>query len=349
MTRTHIAALAIVASLLGASPAIGQTAPIPSADVLCSADQLARLAARTTVARTASAAGKSIGVAYTFASAWGDVAALAYTQQFERDGVYAATPEHHLWLSSNPHEVRMLRNPARPALPSLSLTRNALNSDLVPADHPDRFELRINPTLSADPSPAALLRLDNVAGPTGLPTSAKPGRGLAGVIGSCHDRFTQADLHVFALLAKTLRAFPFTPDGYSRDSAMAIYRGAGSRPAEGGTRSVYRVDVHPLDPPRTGRASFELEVEIGPGGRLGRARLSTLPACSGGSDERDCTSPQASAMVVLSEPVLAGEYWTMSPLTPSVCTEDLRLPGCGPSVEIDLAELLAASTWARVR
>lgn len=338
--------------LLGAalaSPAGAQTAPLTPEQVACNGAQLAELATRTTIVRPQGAADKSIGLAYTFSSPWGDFSGLGYTQQFEPSGTIADTPEHHLWLSSNAHEVRMLRNPARPGVAALSLTRNALNTDLVPAGHPDRFEVRINPTLGEQPELQELLRLDNVEGAGALATSAKPGRGLNNVVRSCHDRFTATDVHVFALLAKTLRAFPFTADGYSRDSVMAIYRGEASEPAGEGRAAEYRIDVYPLGSPGSARASFAFEIEIDAKGRLGRGRIETLPQCSGGGGGSRCTSAGASAMLVFSEPVSPGEYWMMTPYTPSACTDDLHnVPGCGPSVEIALDEVLAGTTWVRI-
>jgi hypothetical protein len=349
MTRHLSLALPWVAGLALASAAGAQTSALTTDQVACSADQLAELAARTAVVRPAGAADKSIGVAYTFTSPWGDFSGLAYTQQFEPSGAAAATPEHHLWLSSNSHEVRMLRNPARPGLASLSLTRNPLNSDLVAPGDSDRFELVINPTLSERPESASMLRLDNIAAPTGLATSAKPGRGLARIVKSCHDRFTPADTHVFALLAKTLRGFPFTSGGESRDSVMAIYRGSPSEPAGGGRVAEYRVDLYPLGASGAERASFSIEIEIDARGRLGTARLAALPVCAEAGGGRHCTTRGASAMLVFAEPVLPGEYWLMTPHTPSACTDNLlSVPGCGTSVEIALDQALANTSWVRV-
>lgn len=354
MTRTSARCLRFACSVFPlvavlTSPAGARTQALTPDQVACNGEQLAELAARTAIVRPEGAADKSIGVAYTFTSPWGDFSGLAYTQQFEPSGTLAATPEHHLWLSSNPHEVRMLRNPARPSVASLSLTRNALNSDLVPAGHSDRFEVRINPTLGDAPALESLLRLDNGEGAGALATSAKPGRGLARIVKSCHDRFTPADVHIFSLLAKTLRAFPFDADGNSRDSVMTIYRAEDSGPAGDGQAAVYRIDVFPLGSPGGERASFAFEIEIDAKGRLGRGRLETLAHCAGGGGGRDCTSPDASAMLVFSEPVTPGDYWTMSPATPSACTDDLLyLPGCEPWTEIALDEVLKGTSWVRV-
>jgi len=346
MTRGFLT-LAFLLSCLPAAAAGGATAPLPADAVRCNARQLSELAARTAVARPNGPSEKSIGVTFTFSSPAGDFAGLAYTQQFTRIGLLADTPEHHLWFSTNPHEVRMLRNPARPALPTLSLTRNALNSDLVSAGDADRFELLIDPTLGGID---AFLHLDNLDGPMGRATSSKPGRGLRGVVASCHDRFTAADLHVFALLAKTLRAFPFTAAGESRDSVMTIYRDGASEPLGDGRRTAYRIDVTPLDEDDAGRrSSFRFELEISSSGRLGDGHLAILPPCRAGEDS-DCTAPGASAMLVLSRPVLPGEYWVMSPATPSACTDDLLgIPGCRSQVDIPLPEVLAGSTWLQVR
>lgn len=343
--------LATTAFLLAAgSPAGSQTQPLAAGEVNCNAEQLADLAARTFVARAGGdPESKSIGIAYTFASRFGDISGLAYTQQFFREGERAETPEHHLWFSTNPHEVRMLRNPARPALPALSLTRNALNSDLVAPGHPDRFDILINPTLGGSPNPQELLHLDNVDSPAGRSTSAKPGRGLSTAVTSCHSRFTDADVHVFSLLAKTLRAFPFDARGRSRDSAMTIYRDEASRAFTGGGSASYRIDVFPLDAGVSQRSSFLFEVEISSAGRLGAARLSALPVCSG-SQAIDCTAPGASAMLLFSDPVLSGEFWSMTPHTPSACTDDLLgLPGCDARVDFTLAEVLDGTSWLQVR
>lgn len=347
-TLTALAAAITMALAVAALPAGAQTRALTAPQVACNGDQLAELAARSRFVRPGGSGTKSIGLAYTFASRFGDVAGLAYTHQFFRDGTQADTPEHHLWFSSNTHEVKMLRNPARPPLPALSLTRNSLNSDLVGSGHPDRFDLLIDPTLNGAPPAQALLHLDNLAGPAGLATSAKPGRGLQGIVDSCHDRFTDADVHVFSLLAKTLRAFPFDADGDSRDSAMAIYRAEGSSAASGGTSAVYRIDVFPLDA-RNERAVFTFEVEISAAGRLGAARLSAVPVCSGGQQE-GCTTPGASAMLILADPVMPGEFWSMTPGTPSACTADLLgIPGCDAWVDLSLDEVLAGTTWLQVR
>lgn len=349
MTRRRALA-PLVLSALFATAAGAQTVPLTAEDVLCNSRQLGQLAARTAVTRPAGAAAKSVGVAYTFSSRIGDFSGLAYTQQFTPAGEIADTPEHHLWFSTNAHEVRLLRNPARPALPTLSVTRNTLNSDLVPDGHADRFDLVIDPTLDGPATSRGFLHLDNLDGPLANATSTRPGRGLAGVVSSCHDRFTEADLHMFALLAKTLRAFPFTGAGESRDSVMTIYRDTASEPTGTGRRTGYRIDVLPLDgADLSERSSFTLEVEIGSNGELGDARLEILPTCGVDGGGR-CTGRSASAMLVFSSPVLPGAYWQMSPATPSACTDDLLdLPGCDRGAVIRLSELLAGSTWLKVR
>ena len=89
-------------------------------------------------------------------------------------------PEHELAFSTNPEETTLLRNPARPQLSSVSLTRNDLSSDLVDAGDSDRLRVTIDPTLTPGAARrAACSRSTTWRGaPTGL-TSAKPGRGLA--------------------------------------------------------------------------------------------------------------------------------------------------------------------------
>lgn len=58
----------------------------------------------------------------------------------------------------------------------MSLTRNALSSDLVPKGHAGEIRVAVNPSL--DPGATASLRIDNADGPQGAPADAKPAGSL---------------------------------------------------------------------------------------------------------------------------------------------------------------------------
>ncbi len=115
--------------------------PLTAAEVTCDAARLSGLLARAGVeAPGAAAAGLNLTL-----TASGDFAGLVYT---------ASGPEHHLAFSTNPEETPLLRNPSRLQLSSLSLTRNALSSDLVAKGHAGEVRLGINPAVDPGAVPA---------------------------------------------------------------------------------------------------------------------------------------------------------------------------------------------------
>ena len=112
-------------------------------EVLCDGFRLAGFLDRTTV--QAPNGDKPLGLNLTFTRS-GDVAGIAYT------GNGPGTAEHHLWFSTNPEETTLLRNPARPQLSAVSLTRNQTNSDLVSAGTPDCVQRGARPDAPGEPA-----------------------------------------------------------------------------------------------------------------------------------------------------------------------------------------------------
>lgn len=340
---------------LAAVPLGAQTNNLAPEDVACNRLQLERLAERAAIELGAHAADKPVSLVLTFGSVSGGFVGLAHTGQYERlfdievsNGVVdfqvqlAETAEHHLWFSTNPDEVRLLRNPVRPQLDSISLTRNRLNSDLVQAGDPDAFAFTLNPTLDDSASGSTLLRIDNLDGSAGTPADAKPGRGLAGIVDSCHDQFKPLDLHVFAVLAKILRLFPVQAISQTRgqllDSQILIYRGS-----SGLAMPRYRVDVwlSTREGASVGRLSLEVKLVTDDAGRPFMATLRSLAPCAPG-EETDCTSVSDEDAFVLAfptEPVFSGAFWEVSEQTPVVSNFEAE------SVSFSWEDLLAGTSW----
>src|SRR6185295_13150029 len=191
----------------------------------------------------------------------------------------------------------LLRNPTRPQLFSVSVTRNDLNSDLVAAGNADELRLSVNPTLDANPPAGNLLAIDNLAAAAGRAADAKPGRGLAPLLAPCHDDFSGPDVHVFRVLEKIVRGE--APGAKSVE--IAIYRGDAP--------NTYRIDALPIgaDGLGKGRLSALLEVAFTPAGDLATGTLTILFRCAAG-ETSGCTNVVGAAALALFKPVLAGVF-----------------------------------------
>ncbi len=312
--------------------AAGDPGALTAAQVACDEARLHGLLARLTVEapNLPASSGRSTGINLSF-TATGDFAGIAFTEPS------GSAPGRELAFSTNPEETTLLRNPARAQLASVSLTRNVLNSDLVGAADSDRLRVTIDPTLTPSGSaPSDLLAIDNLSGSVDGATSAKPGRGLAGLLDTCHGELGADDVHVFRVLSKILRVESST----ARRVAVAIYRGEAS--------GTYRIDAFPFDGQgrSLGLVAAELEVTW-KAGALDQGMLRVLPACGGGGSVR-CTSFDAPAQVVLGTPQFVGGAGggsdsgsevqvSFAPATSSTGSEEA----------VDWTSLLASSTWLR--
>lgn len=244
-------------------------------------------------------------------TATGDFTGIAYT------GNGPGTPESQLAFSSNPEETTLLRNPSRPQLFSISLTRNDLNSDLVAGGSTDQLGVTLNPTLDPNASSVALLSIDNVSGPT----DAKPGRGLSPLLPVCETKLTGQDEHVLQVLTKLARA-----TGASGNAKLAIFRGQGS--------GYYRIDVYPLSGGvPVGRFAVGLNLTFGPGGSLASGTMSVLANCSGGATTA-CSTATAELSLIKPEP--------SGVLAPASI---YKVNGSQTSMSVDFNDLLSGSTW----
>jgi hypothetical protein len=327
------------------------TRQLTPAEVSCNANQLTELVFRSSLLLGPNFADKPLTSTLTFGSRTGGFAGLAFSDQLTTLGARAATPEHHLWFSTNPDEVKLLRNPARPQLDSISLTRNDLNSDLVLFQEADTFALSLDPTLDPvhNTNDSSKLIIDNVTlADSGVPTDAKPGRGLAGIVDSCHGDFTAADLHVLAVLAKTLRVIAYDTNSAKSGSQLvtqfiALYRGTDALPIAGGVRTTYLADVYPTDNDFQ-RVSVALTIDLGNDGTLGSADLRVLPTCSNAS-QTGCTFATSEVRIFIIKPVFSGQFWNASG-NPTICVNSTAT-GCAAQVSFSWGERLAGTTWIR--
>jgi plastocyanin len=292
----------------------GQPGDLTEAESRCDGQRLAGLLDRLEVQAPNTSKIPGINLALTET---GDFAGLAYT------GNGPGTPERHLAFSTNPEETTLLRNPTRPQLGSLSATRNDLNSDVVAPSHPELVRVSLNPTLASDPASSALLVIDNAT----LSSSARPGRGLAGVLARCEDGLTAADVFLFRVLTKIVRA----EASGARSFEIALYRG----PSAG----TFRIDARPIgaNGAPLGRISAELEADVALGVALGTGTLRVLPACTGGVTV-DCTTLGAGA-IMLVKAVASGLFYPTPP--------PVRATAGGPAVPFLWSEMLQDTSWSQ--
>lgn len=305
-----------------------QPAALTSDEVTCDAFRLSSFLGRLDVQAPNTSKTSGVNVGFT---RLGDFAGLAYT------GNGPGTPEHHLAFSTNPEEMPFLRNPARPKLFAISMSRNQTNSDLVPEGSPDELRVFLNPTLADSPDPASLLSVNDIGDPAtregGTPAESKPGRGLADSVRLCHGKFSSRDQHVFQLLTKIARV---SADG-AETIQLAAFRGEDP--------DTYRLDVYPLaaSGASMGRLAVELEIDFGPGDRLDGGTLRVLGRC-GPDQSAHCTSVDGFTELQLVEPQFRGEFWNDSPF--AVRTSGTEGDG-QPTSTVDFATLLDGTSWRR--
>jgi ELWxxDGT repeat protein len=289
-------------------------AAIDEAAAACEASRLTGFLGRlrATAPRTAKAAGVNLAT-----TASGDFAGMAYT------GNGPGTPEHHLVFSANPEETTLLRNPTRPQLASLSLTRNPLGSDLVAPGAADELRLTLDPTLGpTGTDPAGLLALDNLTGAAGRSNDAKPGRGLAGLLAPCHRGLTDRDVHVLRVLTQVLRG----EAGGGAAFEIAVARAAAP--------DHYRIDARLVRP--DGTALGLLTAELG-------VTWTSDGALAGGTLHLLSHNVPGAAAVLLVRPVASGVLWPATPYRVGVDAGG----NSSPDVAVDWAALLSGATWRR--
>jgi hypothetical protein len=282
---------------------------------------------------------------FTYGSPEGDLAGLALMEQQDLSGNPAGA-ERQMAFAVERTDTRLQRNPTKPLQSSLFLVRDRLSSDLAKLEDPFAMAVVVDPTWDPphNQNPFSLLIINNLTDQEGgTAGDAKAGRGLLAILSTCSHAFTPTDLHIFAVLSRTLR---FTASGESSGELVhklvSIYRGAAVETVAGGVRATYQVDVLPVEPSKDlGRVSIEVQVDLADDGTLGEASLRVLPACATSGQQRCSTSTvQVDASVI--HPVFGNQKWTQP--APTVCWKG---KSCSSEVSFSFAERLEGTSWLR--
>ena len=312
----------------------GGAVPAPSEELIdqegsCDRDRVRAFLARLSVTAPGASGPPAVLVGMT---ASGDFSGVARVLHGAADAT-GGLAESQLAFATNPEETPFLRNPERLQLPSVSLARIPPASDLVSPGSAGVLRVTLDPTLTSGPSaPDARLSIDNVVG--GRSADARPGRGLAGVLRPCHDRFVASDVQVIRVLQRLIRV---ETDEATSSVEVAIYR---AYPAD-----HFIVEAYPkgLDGEALGRLSAELSVTWTPDGRLWTGALRQSPRC---------VSPLASTCTSVVSP-------TVLKLVPPTAGRVGESPGAvrveafdGPArrrtVYFSWEELLGETTWEAI-
>lgn len=333
----------------GAGASAQLSRPLTLDQVHCEEDRLTSLLSRTQF--LSAQAAKPIAMTWTLGNAEGDFSGLALSTQFP----VPARPfdfEKQLWVDLH-SAASLLRDPAAARRPTVTLVRNDLLTDLLPAADPERLTVKVDATGSPVPRPGDFAAVDNLR--SGAEASTK--RGLKAFPTPCGSPLSAADLHVFRVLAKVVRGLYYNEGGSSSDSPKyrqraLIYRGAEAVPLlSGGMRVAYRIDVIDDEIGRPDRFSAELEIDLGADGTLGAAVLHRLPLCST-VGERDCSSAANGgglATIEIVRPVPPGVF---APSAAFLCFfpnfDGTDLEPCTPTeTTFDFATILAGTDWGR--
>jgi hypothetical protein len=311
------------------APAAAQSVPpfktaLTAAEVACDQRRLTGLLERATTADFGP--GRNVSLSFTGS---GDFAGLVHTPAPGPAPSPTLLPEALLAFSTNPEETTFLRNPARPQLFGISVSRNPLSSDLVTPGNGPALGLTLNPTLDLEtPDPENLLVLNNFGDATAAATSAKPGRGLAELVVPCHGKLSVEDVHLLRVLTRTVRG----ETAGAAEHRIALFRD--------GAEDSYRIDVLPFDGEGAtlGRLAARLDVTY-EGGALAGGTLTLLPPC---------TTPEATHCTAVGQRT---EVYLVQPTTGRPLPQGPRVwsDGAGDIQEtapVDWDALLAGSSWA---
>jgi hypothetical protein len=328
------------------------TRPLTKEEVACNSRQLDRLLARVTagdVVLKPRQLPKTVFV--TYSNQEGFYEGLVFTNQDWRlDPLIPSppsTPERYLAFNLNPSIRTLLLNPVRPPVGQISLSREQSSSNLVAPGGFYDLTVKINPTLSAAPAPQDLLEINNFEIPAAgqpyngfLANSTKPGRGLEhdGLLTPCHEKLTDFDLHVFAVLQRMIRVtISIIDEGQYGDSEIALFRGQ--------EEHTYRFNVYPLGTPGIappqGHVAGEIRLTWTAEGKLISGTLSVFPPCAEAPD-LDCSTSPGVTRIFLISPIWGGMVkW------PNSLRWNEVFYGGGPAepATYDLEALLADTRW----
>lgn len=296
---------------------------LPLDAVHCDADRLVGLLGRAEIRPLNGSPANWLNLSLTPS---GDFAGVAFVE----GPVGATVRDARLVFSTNPEIPALLRNPARPQLSTISLTRNRVASDLVTSGDPAAMRFVINPTLDlVAPNPEAILVVDNLTD-AGTLAQAKPGRGLDPLKTPCHAGYSERDLLVLRILSRILEP----SSEVSRRFDLAIYRDRDPY--------TYRIDVFPraVDGESLGRLAARLTTVFDRFDQLVTGTLELLPSCSA-VGERDCTDVPFETTLTMAYPAFRGD-----PIRQSSISVSGSLGGStAATAAIDWSNLLAGTTW----
>jgi len=351
ITATGSLLLAGLAALSLTSTAGAQvTRPLTTRQVTCSADQLRSMLSRSAVMFEPWFDDRTGMFLFTYGSSSQDLSGLVVLDQSDSTGA-SVGPERQLAFVLTASQSSLQRNPARQQLNSLYLLRDPLSTDVVREEDPSATIVVVDTT--ADPAhnqdPNATLVIDNIsADDAGAPASTATGKALLSLIEACPSPLTAADLHVFNVLARVVRATAFTTSGSDPKAERVhklatLYRGASAVPISGGVRTTYRMDLYPtVQKKPLPRVSLVITIDIGNDGSLGEATLRILPACVAPGDH-DCSNATSEVDVSVIKPVPSQLMW--SGPSPGVCWHGAA--NCPDTINLSFAERLQGTTWLR--
>ena len=329
------------------SPAAAQPVhSLTAAQVDCQAGQLRTILGRSAILFGPGYDERAAMFLFTYGSPDGDLAGLALMEQQDLEGNPAGA-ERQMAFAVERTATKLQRNPTKPQQSSLFLVRDRLSSDLAKLEDPFAMAVVVDPTWdpSHNQNPFSLLIINNLTDQEGgTAGDAKAGRGLLAILSSCSHAFTQADLHVFSVLSRTLRftAWSGASSGEQVHKLVSIYRGADVETVAGGVRASYRVDVLPVEPSKDlGRMSIDVQVDMADDGTLGEASLRVLPACSA-AGEKHCSTSTVPVEASVIHPVYGNQKWTQP--APTVCWKG---KSCSSEVSFSFAERLEGTSWLR--
>jgi len=326
LVRTSAVGALAAAALAGPVAAAARTEALAA----CDGNRLLGLLERTTL-QTPGSAGAGLDLTLAPSGAFDGVA-------------YAATPDGRetlLAFTVSFETSTLLRNPARPQLSSVTVSRDDLVTDRlgdpVGAGAAGLVRVTIDPTFLPAPDPSTQIVLDNrtVAGGEAV---SRPGRGLDHLVAPCHGPLTDAEVQVLRVLARTVRIGGADQAGSGAVALVAIYPRVSAEEV--------RIDAYLADPGGAGgplhaapRLSARVRITRDGAGRLLGGTLRVLPACAAGEAGWDCSTAPAGTVLTLRPPTFHAPPGAPGP------SAAVAADGAGEQVPVEWTVLLDGSTW----